>query len=402
MKYNRQSFLLLAGLVISMNLFSQRMRIGVRPGSKPASIIITVTPDFNFNNKLNEIGFALMIPKQSPPGTPIPIPGVGVMNTCATCLNTTFPAATWVQVTDVVSDPNFYLVKLGVTSNLGTAPVLAIGNGASQDVAEIEFINSTTTPTQIRIAHLAFGGPGTQYGAAILDGSSNDLTNYVQIFTGIGVQPPAPLPDEQTGYETTQWVPLSNVVLPVNWMSFDAIKSGNNALLNWRVSDEESNKHYELLRSVNGNDFFPIATINKVGSGNGVKDYTYTDQNIDALGVGVVYYRLRQVNIDGRSSLSDIRLVKLGKGSGEIAVFPNPVKDGFYVNVPLATNDRATVTLNLVTLTGQMVKSKEITSQQASNYYFDVKGLALSAGQYNLQIVHEGKVMATKKLLITQ
>jgi hypothetical protein len=377
------------------------MRVSGRPGSASTRVILTLQPNFNFNQQLNEVGFAIMVPK-APGGIPIPPPTVTVLSTCATCLNTTFPAASWVQANDFVSDPNWYLYKLGCVSNLGTAPVLVINNGNIQDILEVQFAGSTVNPTDIRFAHLATGGPGTLYGLSIYDGLSNDLVNYVQMFTGAGSVPAAPHPDEITGYNNLQYFIVSSVVLPINWLSFDAVKSGHDALLSWKVSDEESNLRYELLRSVNGTDFLPVATVNKTGSGNSVKNYTYTDPNIDALNVGIIYYRLKQVSIDGRSSLSEIRIVKLSNGNGEITVFPNPVKDGFYVNVPLAGVDRSIVKLNLVTVSGQLVQSKEITALQASNYYFDVKGLSLSAGQYNLQIIREGKVLATKKLLVNK
>ncbi len=397
---HRITLLLALCLSLSSGITAQRMRASVRAGNAVNSVIITLQPNFNFNNKLNELGFVIMVPKESPPGTPISMPTVQVLSTCATCLNTTFPAATWAQINDAVSDPNFYLFRFGCVSNLGTSPVLVINNGVQQDAMEIQFTNSTITPTQIRLAHLAAGGPGTAYGFNVVDGGSIDLTNYVQMFYGTGVVPAAPHPDETIGYNNTQFVSIANIVLPVNWLSFDVIKQGNDGLLNWAVANEDANHHYELQRSTNNTSFTTIATVNK--STNGSTSYNYTDAGINNLSASVLYYRIKQVDINGRISYSDTRTLRLDIKGGQINIFPNPVKDGFYVNIPFTNPDSRKLKLNLVSSNGQLITSKQITTAQASNYYFDIKDKNLAAGNYNLQIIFEEKIMDTKKLFVSQ
>jgi hypothetical protein len=394
---HRITLLIALCLSLSSGITAQRMRTSIRAGNAANSAIITLQPNFNFNNKLNELGFVIMVPKESPPGTPITIPTVQVLSSCATCLNTTFPAATWAQISDAISDPNFYLIKLGCVSNLTTSPTLVINNGVPQDAVEIQFTNSTITPTQIRLAHLADGGPSTAYGFAVIDGLSNDLTNYVQMFYGTGVVPAAPHPDEATGYSNTQYVAISNILLPLNWLSFNVVKQGNDGLLNWSVANDDDNHHYELQRSANGtSDFKTIATVNKSGNA----DYKYTDANINSFGTTTLYYRIKQVDVNGRTSYSDVRLLRLDVKGNLINVFPNPVEKGFYINIPFNNSEIGNVKLNLVGNNGQLVRSRQITTVQASNYYFDIADMALAAGSYNLQIVFDEKIMETKKLNI--
>ncbi len=392
-------YLVITCLMLSVWANAQTMKAGIKAGSATSNVIITLQPNFNFNNKLNELGFVIMVPKQNPPGTPIPIPTVQVLNTCATCIHTTFPAASWAQINDQVSDPNFYLFKLGCVSSLTTAPVLTINNGITQDAVELRFTNSTVLPTQIRLAHLGDGGPGTQYGCIITDGSSNDLTNYVQMFTGAGVVPAAPHPDEATGYANTQYVSISNVTLPVNWLSFNTVKQGNDALVNWVVGNEDAASYYELQRSLNGNDFNTIAKINKA---NTLGRYDYTDAAITNLGAKTLYYRIKQVDINGRISFSDIRMLRLDLKDTEINIYPNPAVQGFYVSVPLENAGNKKIKLTLVAPDGKIAGVKEITAAMAANYYFDIKNNTLAAGQYNLQIIYEDNVLANKKIYINQ
>jgi hypothetical protein len=89
------------------------------------------------------------------------------------------------------------------------------------------------------------------------------------------------------------------------------------------------------------------------------------------------------------------------KGS-EVMIFPNPVKDGFFVNVPLTGMDREKIKLNLFASNGQLITTREITGLQANNYYFDLKDKKLAGGQYSLQIILKDKTIASKMLTINQ
>ena len=54
----------------------------------------------------------------------------------------------------------------------------------------------------------------------------------------------------------------------------------------------------------------------------------------------------------------------------------------------------------MINLGGQLIRSKEISSLQAANYYFGISDLGLSAGNYYLQIIFKDKTVETKKLYI--
>ena len=85
-------------------------------GSTPTSLIVTIKPDFNFSDKLNEVGFVIQVPKVVN-GTPIAVPTVSVLNNF---LGTTF-SSTWPQISESVSDPNFYNFKIGGLTEIKTA-----------------------------------------------------------------------------------------------------------------------------------------------------------------------------------------------------------------------------------------------------------------------------------------
>lgn len=114
---------------------------------------------------------------------------------------------------------------------------------------------------------------------------------------------------------------VSNIVLPVTMLSFTGQLQGNNSLLQWATVNEQQNSHFNVQRSLHGNDF---VSIGKVGAANGSKqnDYSYIDAGITSLGVDKMYYRLQQVDLDGKSTYSKTILVDIPVKSLYIA--PNP------------------------------------------------------------------------------
>lgn len=364
---------------------AQTFRMSAKAGGLPNSSIITAMPNFNYSAKLGEFGFVIMVPKENPPGTPIPAPTIVVKTTCATCLNVTFPPANWQQTTDFVSDPNFYLYKFGcVNPNIATSPLLTINNGVEQDVVALQFTGSTASATQIRLAHLPDGGPGTQYGAAIIDDTPPvDKTNYVQMFYGPGVIPAAPHPDEGTGYSNLQFVPLANISLPNTDLFFTAYKQDNNAVLNWVAENiNGAISHFEIERSLDGQTFTRIsrAEVNASGQNN----YGSVDAGVFNSNPAKVYYRVKLVERSGSSRYSAIRTLKAGSKGFALNVYPNPaVKEA---NITFTLAEARQVSLLVTDATGKRYTEMNMQAQKGINQKsIDVSSLA--AGTYMIRIV---------------
>lgn len=91
--------------------------------------------------------------------------------------------------------------------------------------------------------------------------------------------------------------------LPVKLTSFTAKKQNNNILLNWNTASEQNNAYFEAQRSSDGTTFKTIGTI----KGNGTTNDTHTYSFIDAAPLaGTNYYRINQVDLDGKSTQSTV------------------------------------------------------------------------------------------------
>lgn len=206
--------------------------------------------------------------------------------------------------------------------------------------------------------------------------------------------------DYFTTNTSTTMQDCSQLTLPVNLLDFNARRQEKNAIVNWQVSGEDfKTNYYELYRSIDGVNFNPIAKI-AARQQPGIQLYEYTDVNITALGAKNVYYRIKQFDFDGRNIASGIRYVRLDVDVKEIQVFPNPVKEGFYVSIPGTLTGK--IKLNVLAADGRTIATREIGAAQAVNYYFDIKNKAIAAGQYTLQILENNKILSNKKLYINQ
>jgi len=112
-------------------------------------------------------------------------------------------------------------------------------------------------------------------------------------------------------------------------VSFTGKYNSGISTLDWATSQEFNNKEFELLRSTDGLKFDKIATIAGAGNTSIAQKYQYQDR---INGQGYVYYRLRQVDLDGKSTLSNIVRLSLGNDVKGMELYPNPFTHAFTVS----------------------------------------------------------------------
>jgi hypothetical protein len=110
--------------------------------------------------------------------------------------------------------------------------------------------------------------------------------------------------------------------LPVQLVSFSGRSINDEYIaLQWATASEENGDHFEIERSGDGVHFVTVLVRKAVGSSNRFQQYTAEDH---AAGQGINYYRLKEVDMDGRFAYSPVVLVRLGKGNVPL-LSPNPV-----------------------------------------------------------------------------
>jgi hypothetical protein len=137
--------------------------------------------------------------------------------------------------------------------------------------------------------------------------------------------------------------------LPVELSNFQAVNKGNRNILTWTTLTETNNKMVKIERSNDGRNFTVIGEVKGAGSTNFPRSYTFYDEGP----LSISYYRLRQIDFDGKTKPSNIVSVSLNKNS-EITLFPNPTKDKIAFNTTAFEPNRVVVYNNL----GQIVMDK--------------------------------------------
>ncbi len=210
-----------------------------------------------------------------------------------------------------------------LVNNTGTTPAVTVK--LYWEDATFSGITSATS-ANLRIAHYRSTGPKwyDQAGASVTLSSAGS-TGSIVMTTTVG----ATLTTASTPYFTFGGPNLVNP-LPIELLNFDGQAESNGNMLNWITATETNNDHFELERSMNANDFTKIATVS--GNGNSTSALHY--EQLDALPFkGINYYRLKQVDFDGKYTYSEIIAIENNSMQNiAIDVYPNPSNDLVHIN----------------------------------------------------------------------
>jgi hypothetical protein len=131
--------------------------------------------------------------------------------------------------------------------------------------------------------------------------------------------------------------------LPVSWLDVSAAPYESKIRVNWSTAFEENNDGFEVMKLTDpSGDFVAIAWVDGAGNTAEVQKYHFDD---DAVQFGHEYfYRIRQVDFNGNSSLSPIVAARLKKQSATgMEVFPNPVTDQSVLRIIALDNNEELV-----------------------------------------------------------
>ncbi len=181
------------------------------------------------------------------------------------------------------------------------------------------------------------------------------------------------------------------IPLPVQLLFFNASLQDKNVKLIWSTASENNNKGFNIQKSKDGVNWENIAFVNtKVAGGNTTikQDYSFTDNQPYA---NKTYYRLQQIDFDGKSEFSNTKYVTLGSNI-QYHLFPNPTKD--VLNI---TGLAGTETIIIYDVAGRMIKQIKNT-----NTIQTIPLNTMQAGIYNIQIIAANGTSTSHKVIKTK
>jgi uncharacterized repeat protein (TIGR01451 family) len=186
-----------------------------------------------------------------------------------------------------------------------------------------------------------------------------------------------------------------NGPLPVTMVSFTAsLFQDNKVKLDWRTSMEINCSKYKIERSLDGNIFSEVAAISGSGTTSLFHSYSVMD-DVSSVTGSIVYYRIKQIDIDGKGSYSRVLSVNLKKTSRQATISPNPFTS--YLNINMEWNRSETITAKVINVQGKEVASKKIQMSKGLNYISIDELSKLPAGNYFIQFI-SGAERSTQKI----
>ena len=150
-------------------------------------------------------------------------------------------------------------------------------------------------------------------------------------------------------YATVQAI----TTLPIELLYFNAELKGEEVLCSWETASEKNNDHFEVERSLNGSEYIQIGIVRGYGAGTTTqkREYSLIDpEHCEE----VRYYRLKQVDIDGKFTYSDPVAINCSISKDEIKVYPNPGKNTVFSSFYEYKN--GIITIQWLDLLGKVVR----------------------------------------------
>ena len=192
---------------------------------------------------------------------------------------------------------------------------------------------------------------------------------------------------------------VSQGPLPVALVSFEAKRQEANVQLSWETASEEDSRGYEVQVSTDSRTFraLSFASSQSEGSSVGRRRYTYTD--IEAGKAGVRYYRLRQVDLDGKETFYGPRVVNFGKEGALAALIaaPNPFSSELTLTLPTQEGTRSG-TVMVTDMLGRTVFNQSLLLAAGTSQLKLPELSGLPKGLYHLRLSLNGEQQAIKLL----
>ncbi|MGL6266817.1 MAG: T9SS type A sorting domain-containing protein, partial [Chitinophagaceae bacterium] len=188
-----------------------------------------------------------------------------------------------------------------------------------------------------------------------------------------------------------------NNPLPVSLTSFSAkLDQDNNVKLDWSTASESNNKGFEIIRSTDAAKWLSIGFVEGSGTSSLSRTYSLVDKNLSS---GKYFYRLKQVDYDGKFNYSNIIAIDV---NGKLAYtlnqsYPNPSYGASTITYSIPVKSK--VTLTVYDVQGRVVRVLQNGERAAGKYAVTVPSDLLNTGIYYYKL-EAGEFKSTRKMIV--
>jgi len=262
-----------------------------------------------------------------------------------------------------------------LVSNFTNGPLTALGSGG------VYFPAATPTFPQFSVQ--------ANYWVDILFSPNQYSFNLTGVSDAVGCN--------NTG--TLQTLNVTSVdceALPVSLLNLSATPKESSIILTWATAMEQDNAGFEVQRRTDNGEWYKIGYVKGAGTSSSTRNYSYTDEKLAS---GRYYYRLRQIDMDGRFEFSPVVSAVIG-GAENFSLdqnYPNPFRGETIIRYSLP--QKASVKLTLYDMHGRLVRTLVNGSKEKGTHAVTINSSTLSSGLYYYKLESD-KFTAVKKMTI--
>ncbi len=180
--------------------------------------------------------------------------------------------------------------------------------------------------------------------------------------------------------------------LPVEWLSADIRKKGNDAELSWSTATENGSDKFIIERSLDGSHYIEIEAIEAAGYSSSTIHYSFLDKQ---LSTGNYLYRIKQVDYDGTIDYSKNLVLKIEEEL-EFSVHPNPATD--IITVDYSSSRNMETEIRIFSASGRLIQNHTFQSTKGVNQQkLDVSDL--NSGVYFITQISKDGQHSTKFII---
>lgn len=165
-------------------------------------------------------------------------------------------------------------------------------------------------------------------------------------------------------------------VLPVTWLSVNGQFQNGNAIIHWATASETNTDKFEIEHSTDGITYNKVGTAAAAGNSSSARQYRFIHPSPVS---GKNYYRIKQIDSDGRFTYSSIIVLKNSDTRSSLIIAPNPVQ----AEVILYFNEPGRKTIQLFNMKGALLYTEKIN---VTNSRHAINMVNMASGIYLLHV----------------
>lgn len=191
-------------------------------------------------------------------------------------------------------------------------------------------------------------------------------------------------------YFTVGSVNAASTPLPIELSEFDVLCVADKLVANWTTLSEKNCGEFVVEKSLNARDYYEVGKLRGAGNSSVKKTYRLNLDSLKEIHNELAYFRLKQYDIDGSSSIFPTKMIACDMATSEVVIYPNPSTGKFYID-----HDERLSEVLVLDIYGRPILNVNLAKHESD---FDLS--AYPKGLYYLRMILSNQIIVRKIYLL--